>query len=205
MLNENGIMSCPHPGRAFDPATADLVKEFYQNDEISRQMPGKKDFVSVKKDGKRAHVQKHLILSILRESYVLFKEHYPDKRIGFSKFCQLRHKYCIILGSSGTHSVCVSTIHQNAKLMMAQCKIPELANGELPIKTYKDVTSSIICKTPTSKCYFTSSVNCPGNDDLKARFEEAFELNSIEHMSFKQKCVLETIIKSTEEFLDNLL
>ncbi|GBN03596.1 hypothetical protein AVEN_201855-1 [Araneus ventricosus] len=92
---------------------------------------------------------------------------------------------------------------------MAQCKIPELTNGVLPIKTYKNVTSSIICKTLTSKCYFTSCANCPGNDDLKARSEEAFELNSIEHVSFKQwmqidnKCVLENI-KSTEELLDHL-
>ncbi|GBL97431.1 hypothetical protein AVEN_170533-1 [Araneus ventricosus] len=144
------------------------------------------------------------------KKFYLKMEHYPDKRIGFSKFCELRPKYCALLRSSGMHSVCVCTIHQNAKLMMAQCKIPELTNGELPIKTYKDVTSSIICKTPTSKCYFTSCVNCPGNDDLKARFEEAFELNSIEHASFKQwmqtdnKRVLETIIKSTEEFLDHL-
>ena len=88
--------------------------------------------------------------------------------------------------------------------MMAQYKIPELTNGELPIKTYKDVTSNIICKTPTCKCYFANCVNWPGSDELKARFEEAFELNRIENVSFKQwmqidnKCVLETITKPTE-------
>lgn len=212
LLHEKGVMSSPDPkpGRTLDPATVALVKDFYQNDEVSRQMPGKKDFVSVKKYGKRVHVQKYLILSTLREAYVLFKERYPDQKIGFTKFCELRPKHCVLPGSSGTHTVCVCTIHQNAKLMMAQCKIPELTNGELPIKTYKDVTSNIICKTPTCKCYFANCVNCPGSDDLKARFEEAFELNSIENVSFKQwmqidnKCVLETVTKPTEEFVDYL-
>ena len=200
----------PKPGRTLDPATVALVKDFYQNEEVSRQMHGKKDFVSVKKYGKHIHVQKYLILTTLREAYVLFKERYPDQKIGFTKFCELRPKHCVLPGSSGTHTVCVCTIHQNAKLMMAQCKIPELTNGELPIKTYKDVTSNIICKTPTCKCYFANCVNCPGSDDLKARFEEAFELNSIENVSFKQwmqidnKCVLETVTKPTEEFVDYL-
>lgn len=212
LLHEQGIMSSPDPkpGRTVDPGTVALIKEFFQNDEVSRQMPGKKDYVSLQKDGKRVHVQKFLILSTLREIYVLFKERYPHLRIGISKFCELRPKHCVLPGSSGTHSVCVCTIHQNAKLVMAQCKLPELTNCELPIKTYKDVTSNIICKVPTSECYFANCVNCPGSDDLKVRFQEAFQLNSIENVSFKQwmqidnKCVLETITKPTEEFLDYL-
>lgn len=212
LLSEKGVMSSPDPkpGRSLDPSTTALVTQFYESDDISRQMPGKKDFVSVIKDGKRVHFQKYLMLSTLRESYELFKERYPDKKIGISKFCELRPKHCVLPGSSGTHSVCVCTIHQNAKLIIAQCNIPELTNGEFPIKTYKDVLSNIICKEPTSKCYFSNCVNCPGSDNLKTRFEEAFQLNSIENVSFKQwmqidnKCILETITKPTEEFLDYL-
>lgn len=210
LLNEKGVMSSPDPkpGRTLDTATESLVKEFYENDEVSRQMPGKKDFVSVIKDGKRVHFQKHLILGTLRELYELFKKCYPNQKIGISKFCELRPKHCVLPGSSGTHSVCVCTVHQNAKLMIAQCNIPELTNAEFPIKTYKDITSRIICKVPTYKCYFSNCINCPGSDNLKAQFEDAFHLNSIENVSFKQwmqienKCVLETITKSTEEFLD---
>lgn len=86
LLSEKGVMSSPDPkpGRTLDPATIALVQEFYENDEVSRQMPGKKDFVSVVKDGKRVHIQKHLILSTLRESHELFKEHYPNQKIGIS-------------------------------------------------------------------------------------------------------------------------
>ena len=49
-------------------------------------LPGKKDFVSVKQEGKRVHVQKRLILSNLKEVYQLFKEKFPTESIGFSKF-----------------------------------------------------------------------------------------------------------------------
>lgn len=54
--------------RTLDPATVALVKDFYQNDEISNQMSGKNDCFS-KKIGKCVHVQKYLILSTLREAY----------------------------------------------------------------------------------------------------------------------------------------
>ena len=92
----------------------------YESDDISRVMPGKKDFVSVKKEGKRVHVQKRLVLSNLREVYHEFKEKLPDQKIGFSKFAELRPKHCILAGASGTHAVCVCTIHQNVKLMMLE-------------------------------------------------------------------------------------
>lgn len=212
LMKDKGIMSAPDlkPGKALSPETANLVKNFYECDEISRQMPGKKDFVSIKVDGKAVHVQKFLILNTLRESYVLFKEHYPDKKIGFSKFCELRPKNCVLAGSAGTHSVCVCAIHQNAKLMMAQCKLPELINRDKPIKTYKDLLSLMICEIPTDNCYFRQCNNCPDTNNLKSLFEDSFEQNSIDTVTYKQwmqidnKTTLEAITKQTEDFLNCL-
>ena len=82
-------------------------------------MPGKKDFVSVKQEGKRVHVQKRLMLSNLREVYHEFKEKFPDRKIGFSKFAELRPKHCILAGASGTHSVC-ACVYNSSK-----CKIDD--------------------------------------------------------------------------------
>ena len=42
-----------------------------------------------------------------------FKERFPDRKIGFSKFAELRPKHCVLVGASGTHSVCVCTVHQD--------------------------------------------------------------------------------------------
>ena len=46
LLHEKGSMSPPDPkpGRTLDPATVAFIKDFYQNDEVTRQMPGKNDF-----------------------------------------------------------------------------------------------------------------------------------------------------------------
>ena len=119
---------------------------FYESDDISRVMPGKKDFVSVKKDGERQHVQKRLILSNLREVYHELKERFPDCKVGFSKFAQLRPKYCVLAGASGTHSVCVCTIHQNIKLMSFEMQIPRLP-------TYHHCLAKIMCNPPHARCY----------------------------------------------------
>ena len=81
--------------------TTDLVHAFYEDDEYSRQLPGKKDYVSIQKG---VHKQKQLVLCNLHELLVAFKERNPDVKIGFSKFCTLCPKWCVIAGSSGTHS-----------------------------------------------------------------------------------------------------
>ena len=50
------------------PETVIDVCSFYESDNISRVMPGKKDFVSVK-ERKREYIQKRLVLSNLRGVY----------------------------------------------------------------------------------------------------------------------------------------
>ena len=65
----------------------DLVHAFYEDDEYSRQLPGKKDYVSIQEG---VHKQKQLVLCSLHELFVAFKERNSDVKIGFSKFlsCQ---------------------------------------------------------------------------------------------------------------------
>ena len=109
-------------------------------------MPGKKDFVSVKKEGKRRHVQKRLVLSNLRKVCCEFKETFPDCNIGFSKFAELRPKHRVLAGASSTHSVCVCTIYQNVKLMSFEMQIPELP-------TYHHCLAKIMCNLPHPRCY----------------------------------------------------
>ena len=145
LVEESGILSLP--GLAHGPSlpleTVSIASSFYESDDISRVMPGKKDFISVKKEGKREHIQKRLILSNLRGVYREFKEKYPDHKTGFSKFAELRPKHCVLAGASGTHSVCVCTIHQNVKLMLViqEMQIPELA-------TYHHWLAKIMCNPP---------------------------------------------------------
>ena len=93
-------------------------------------MPGKKEYVSI---DRKVHKQKRLVLCNLSELYTSFKEKYPDVKIGFSKFCTLRPKWCVLAGPSGTHSVCVCSIHQNAVLLV------DAVNWECSNKDFKTI------------------------------------------------------------------
>ena len=156
-FQEKGILSVPGPkkGNNLPTEVVDLINECYHNDQYTRQMPGKKDFVSVSTN---VHMQKRLIICNLKELYLAFKDKHPTVKVGFSTFCSLRPKWCILVGVSGTHSVCVCTIHQNVKLLLA------------PISaSYKDLMKFIICDTDNKQC-MTRRENCPKSSDLLIQY-----------------------------------
>ena len=57
-------------------------------------------------------------LCILHKIYIAFKENHPNVNIGFSKFCVLRPKWCVLAGSKINHSVGVCKAHQNVVLLV---------------------------------------------------------------------------------------
>ena len=61
----------------------------YEDDEYSRQLPGKKDLESIQEGDQK---QKPLVLRNIHELFVAFKDRNPDAKIGFRKFCTLRPK-----------------------------------------------------------------------------------------------------------------
>ena len=65
------------------------------------------------------------MLGNLKEIYHNFKGRYRDMKIGFSTFAILKPKDCVLEGASGTHSLCVCTIHNKVKLMMYGSLIAE--------------------------------------------------------------------------------
>ncbi len=106
LVEEKGILSTPNPkpGRAITDEVTTKIKEFYESDEISRQMPGKKDCVTMDVNGKKEKVQKRLILCNLKEAYERFEDE-SNIQVGFSKFASLRPKNVVLPSGSGTHSV----------------------------------------------------------------------------------------------------
>ena len=65
--------------------------------------------------------QKRLVFSNLRKLYEAWKEANPDKKVAFSTFAALRPRYCVLVGATGTHAVCVCKYHHNARLMAEAC------------------------------------------------------------------------------------
>ena len=67
LVEEKGILSNPDPRtRPFPQEIVDRVTSFYKREDISREMPGIKDKVSVMVNGQRVSRTKHLILSNLK-------------------------------------------------------------------------------------------------------------------------------------------
>ena len=121
-------------GKTLPQETLDLVPSFYEDDEYSRQMPGKKDYVSI---GRNVLKQKRLVLRNLSELYSAFRDKYPNIKIELSKFCTLRPKWCVLPGSSGTHSACVCSTHQIAVLLV------DAIDWEY---AYKDLIKKVVCE-----------------------------------------------------------
>ena len=89
-----------------------------------------------------------MVLSNLRDVYNEFKKMFPNHKIGFSKFAELRPKHCVLARVSGTHSVCVCTIFQNLKLMSL---VQEILIPELPM--YHHCLMNIMCNPSHPSCY----------------------------------------------------
>ena len=165
-----GILADPTPkkGRSLPQDTKEKVTAFYESNEFSRMCPGKKECVAIRdENGKKVYRQKQLLLVNLKELHVAFKEKHPQNPVGFSKFCQLRPKWCIPVTAAGTHSVCVCQQHQNAKLVVAA----------LPEKNidYKMLLSKIVCNLENRDCMIHLCDKCPGKDALHEYLADLFD------------------------------
>ena len=211
LVMEKGVMSTPDPKprHCIAKKSIDLVVGFYESDNSSRMMPGRKDFVSVKQVHGRVQIQKRLILCNLKELYRQFKDEYPSENIGFSKFADLRPKHCVLAGARGTHSVCVCTIHQNVKLMLLGAKLHELtANDDTPLENYHHCLAKLICNPPLPKCYLGACSVCPGIEELKDHLIKVLDENMVDIITYKQwtavdRSTLETVSEPSDEFVES--
>ena len=169
LKKEKGILANPSPktgGRAIPEAVKQRVHEFYQSSEFSRVCPGKKEYVSVYINGEKIQKQKQLLLVNLKELHLEYLQKFPNDKVGFSKFCDLRPKWCVPVTAAGMHSVCVCEQHQNAKLITAA----------LPYKIeYKELLTKIVCNVENRNCMLHLCDSCPGKSGLHNYLNESFE------------------------------
>lgn len=73
---EQEVLAVPSKkcGRPLDPDIKHEVLQFFNDDDISRTMPGQRDYVSTRTNSGREQVQKRLLLSSLRETFLRFQE-----------------------------------------------------------------------------------------------------------------------------------
>jgi hypothetical protein len=170
LQSKYGAISLPEPriGKQIPNDLKQSVINYYNDDEVSRILPGKNDCVTVRIEQQKMKVQKRLMMCTLKECFEGYKERYKNdesKKIGFSKFATLRPKNCVQPGSSGTHTVCVCTYHQNIKLFLHGANIEAVTDKK--ICDYKDCISSVLCQNPSYKCHLLKCKQCPGLEHFK--------------------------------------
>lgn len=161
---QSGFASQPpvKEGKRLHTLTQERIKNFYLCDDVSRMMPGMKDYVSVVENGEKQHKQKRLLLFNIQDLHTKFRKAFPDEKIGLTKFQALRPRECISAGPSGTHNVCVCKIHQNVKLQLTGLKNELKRKGCVFSESYTDLIKSSVCNNSTSSCFFSDCSNCPG-------------------------------------------
>ena len=220
---EKGIFSTPNPkpGHRIPEETIVKVKLFYESDSVSRQMPGKKDSVSMLVNGVKQQVQKRLILLTQYEAFLLFKERHPEEKLGFSKFAEARPKNVVLPGSAGTHNVCVCTYHQNPKLMISNSQIgtklefkkivgDAAGDGYDGEVKYQHLVARILCGPPREECWLNTCKQCEDTSVLEDELLSIFAELDIDEVSYRQwqstdRTELTTITESTADFVESLI
>ena len=135
-------------------------------------MPGAKEYVST---GYKQHKQKRLLLCNVTELCAIFWEKFHNSKVGFSKFCALRPKWCKTIGSSGSHFVCVCAIHQNTILACYALNLD-----------CKDLINKVVCSNTNKLCMVHRCPNFPGKDHLIEYLYEIISDNTEDEIDFQQ-------------------
>jgi len=87
-------------------------------DDVSYQLPGKRDTVVVKhNDGSKITYQKRILFNSLRENYELFIEENQGMTVSRSFFAELRPPF-VILKAALAHRNCLCIYHENVCLLL---------------------------------------------------------------------------------------
>lgn len=138
----------------------------------------------------------------------MYKESYPDEKLSFSMFAKRRPKY--LPGASGTHNVCVCTVHENCKLMLDAIDLKEYTKDrEKPIHDYKDCLNLTMCENQSAQCHLNECNKCPGFREFSSRLLNIFEDKSISEIQYSNwtvidRSTLQTIISEASDFTDEL-
>jgi len=105
-----------------------------------------------------------------------FQKPKPTTKLGFSKFCTFRPKWCVSAGSSGTHAVCVCAMHQNVILLLHAAHIEE---------TFQELIAMAVRDIKNRDCVLQRCSNCPGFGNVHGKLKDMFE-DDCEEINFEQ-------------------
>ena len=133
------------------------AKQFYESDEISRQLPGKKDYTIVRSIGKTQKKQKREMMMIVEEAHKVFQEKLPENLISRSQFAKIRPKHVISV-TKARQNVCCCIYCENMSLFFATVK-PYLSQPS-EIMNMNSLLQLLICKDDSYNCGIGDCSDC---------------------------------------------
>jgi hypothetical protein len=127
------------------------VKDFYMRDDISRQAPGRKDYITIKTGKEKGKVQKRHLYVTVAEVHQLFITEFPNLKIGLSSMARLRPAH-VRLSSETPTNVCVCQKHANVKLLLE--KLPTLPSS------CRELVNLCVCNSSNKGCMMGECTTC---------------------------------------------
>lgn len=147
--------------------TVSLVKKFYERDDVRRIAPGRKDFMTIRKeDGEKVQCQKRHLTSSIKEVHAQYCEEFPQQKIGKSKFAELRPQH-VLLSNKLPHNVCLCKYHSNFKLAMDA--LHGLAPEKLAAYSH-DTLDELTCLSAKEECYVNDCDLCKDGMGFSSRY-----------------------------------
>ncbi|CAF2142451.1 unnamed protein product [Rotaria magnacalcarata] len=135
----------------------DDVHNFYVRNNISYQLPGKRDVVITKEDdGSKITYQKRILLNSLRENYELFKEENKNVNLSRSSFAEFRPVF-VIPKAALAHRNCLCLYHENICLLLKSLDKYVGGNYCSSLETFTDI---LVCSTNNEDCIVGCCVIC---------------------------------------------
>ncbi|CAF2377023.1 unnamed protein product [Rotaria sp. Silwood2] len=157
------IPMAPGVSRSLPLAVKKTVLHFCERDDISYQMPGKRDTIVVKEqNGIKKTYQKRILLFNLREAHQMFLQDNPGIDVSRSAFAQLRPQY-VVVKSSMPHRVCVCLYHENVNLLIDA--LSKYVNGST-CSDFQSFTTVLVCDESNEQCVSSNCNYCSNNFKL---------------------------------------
>jgi len=127
------------------------VVNFFERDDVSRIMAGKKQTVTQKKVKK----QKRLLNDTLSNLYEKFRAEYEELKLSFSVFCRLK-PFWVMKPSMADRETCLCKLHENTQFLAQKMKdVQAIVTDNL-----EQLVTEIVCDANRKECMYSECSEC---------------------------------------------
>ncbi|CAF2625344.1 unnamed protein product [Rotaria sp. Silwood2] len=134
------------------------VINFYNRDDISHQMPGKRDHITIKDENGSTTLQKRILLNSIRGTYELFliDRNITNDALSVNSFRTLR-PLNVLTYSHMPHHSCLCSYHENVNLLLKP--LSKCINNP-NLVSLQSFSKALVCNEDDENCMFNRCSLC---------------------------------------------